>query len=67
MAQWRAALHLDPDNLVIRKQVWAACSPEKFHPAIDWQWQKEQREQERGEEIAAGVCGPDGCPIPQKA
>ena len=67
VAQWRAALHLDPDNLVIRKQIWAACSPEKFHPTIDWQWQKEQREQERGEEIAAGVCGPDGCPVPQKA
>lgn len=61
---WRKALHLDPDNLVIRKQIWEAEYPEKFHPVIDFDWQKVQLQQERDEEMALGVCGPDGCPIP---
>jgi len=64
VAEWRAALRLDPENLVIRKQIWAALHPEKFHPTIDWAWQKEQLAREHAEEIAAGICGPDGCPIP---
>lgn len=62
--EWRGALHLDPANLVIRKQIWAARYPEKFHPTIDWAWQKEQLAREHAEEIASGVCGPDGCPLP---
>jgi hypothetical protein len=62
--EWQDALHLDPENLVIRKQIWVARHPEKFHPAIDWDWQREQLKREREEEIAAGICGPDGCPIP---
>lgn len=61
---WRQALHLDPDNLVIRKQIWEAEYPEKFHPVIDFDWQKGQLEQEREDEIAQGICGPDGCPVP---
>ena len=65
VTEWRAALHLDPQNFVIRKQIWAAQHPEKFHPAIDSQWQKEQLEQERRQEVAAGICGPDGCPLPR--
>lgn len=65
VAEWRAALHLDPANFVIRKQIWATQHPEKFHPSIDWTWQKEQLEQERRQEVAAGICGPDGCPLPQ--
>lgn len=63
VSEWRAALHLDPESLVIRKQIWAALHPEKFYPIIDWQWQREQLERERREEVAASVCGPDGCPI----
>lgn len=61
---WRLALRMDPENLVIRKQIWAAEFPEKFHPIIDWAWQKEQLQQERADEVAQGICGPDGCPIP---
>ncbi|MBA2759910.1 MAG: hypothetical protein H0U38_09505 [Chloroflexia bacterium] len=61
---WRRALDMDPENLVIRKQIWAARFPEKFHPVIDWDWQKTQLEQERAEEVARDVCGPDGCPLP---
>ena len=62
--EWTDALHRDPENLVIRKQIWMAKFPEKFHPTIDFDWQKEQLAREREEEIAAGVCGPDGCPLP---
>ncbi len=62
--EWRDALHRDPENLVIRKQIWAARYPEKFHPTIDWAWQRAQIARERAEELAAGICGPDGCPIP---
>lgn len=64
VAQWREALRHDPENLVIRKQTWSALHPEKFHPTIDWDWQREQLARERAEEIAAGVRGPDGCPLP---
>ena len=64
VAEWQGALRHDPENLVIRKQIWAALHPEKFHPTIDWDWQQERLARERAEEIAAGVCGPDGCPLP---
>lgn len=62
---WQRALAMDPENLIIRKQIWAAEHPERFHPTIDWEWQKAQLEQEREREIAEGICGPDGCPLPQ--
>jgi tetratricopeptide (TPR) repeat protein len=65
LAEWQAALRTDPGNLVIRKQIWAARYPERFHPAIDWAWQREQLARERAAEIAAGICGPDGCPLPR--
>ena len=67
LRRWRSggrALRYDPENLVIRKQIWAVLHPEKFHPAIDWDWQEEQFARERAEEIAVGICGPDGCPLP---
>jgi tetratricopeptide (TPR) repeat protein len=64
IAAWREALRLDPENLTIRKQIWSAEHPEKFHPVIDWDWQRRQLREEREREIAEGICGPDGCPIP---
>ena len=63
--EWRGALRVDPENLVIRKQIWSTLYPEKFHPVIDWDWQRVQLAQERESEIAAGICGPDGCPLPR--
>lgn len=63
---WRQALHMDPENLVIRKQIWEAEFPEKFHPVIDMEWQKGQLQRERAEEVAQGICGPDGCPLPSR-
>ena len=65
VAEWKAALRRDPENLTIRKQMWMAEHPERFHPTIDVAWQKQQLERERAEEIAEGICGPDGCPLPR--
>jgi hypothetical protein len=39
---WRAALELDPDNFVIRSQIWAVEHPEHFWPAVDREWQELQ-------------------------
>ncbi len=64
VAAWRDALRLDPANFTIRKQIWAAAHPEKFFPTIDVAWQQEQLAAEREREIAEGICGPDGCPLP---
>ncbi len=67
VAAWRDALRLDPENLTIRKQIWAAEHPEKFHPTIDFDWQKGRLQEERAAEVAQGICGPDGCPVPRPA
>jgi len=67
IAEWQQALRLDPENLTIRKQIWMATYPEKFHPTIDFDWQRGQLALEREAEIAQGICGPDGCPIPRRA
>jgi hypothetical protein len=55
VTEWRSALQRDPENFLIRKQIWAMEHPEKFHPNIDFDWQKERLRQEREEEIAAGM------------
>jgi hypothetical protein len=39
---WREALALDPDNFVIRSQIWAVEHPERFYPAVDREWQELQ-------------------------
>jgi hypothetical protein len=39
---WREALTLDPDNFVIRSQIWAVEHPERFYPAVDREWQAYQ-------------------------
>jgi len=67
-AEWRWALYYDPENFTIRKQIWVLEHPEKFAPAIDFDWQKETLAREREEEArqrAAG-CGPDGCELPER-
>ena len=41
---WRRGLKLDPDNYVIRKQIWAVENPDRFYAGdIDTVWQREQR------------------------
>jgi hypothetical protein len=39
---WRRALEIDPDNFVIRSQIWAVEHPEHFYPAVDREWQRLQ-------------------------
>ncbi len=40
---WRRVVPLEPDNYVVRKQIWAIEHPERFYDgAIDAAWQKEQ-------------------------
>lgn len=62
------ALLMDPDNFVLRKQVWRLRYPERFDPEIDFAWQKERLALDRAEEaeMAAAGCGPEGCVIPQR-
>ena len=52
--QWREALVKDPDNYVIRKQIWAVENPERFYPKIDWDWQKRVLDRERESDEAIG-------------
>jgi len=44
---WRRALRVDPNNLVIRKQIWALEHPEQFYPKINPDWQRQQLAEER--------------------
>lgn len=47
---FKQALAMDRGNFLIRKQIWLIEHPEKFHPTIDWAWQREQLKKERAEE-----------------
>ena len=38
--RWREALALDPDNFVIRSQIWVAEHPKRFYPVVDRNWQE---------------------------
>lgn len=49
-ADLKRALALDTANYVVRKQIWMLEHPDKFHPEIDWTWQREQLAKERKEE-----------------
>jgi len=42
LSLWREALALDPDNFVIRSQIWVAEHPERFYPVVDREWQELQ-------------------------
>lgn len=42
LALWREALALDPDNFLIRSQIWVLEHPERFYPAVDREWQELQ-------------------------
>ncbi len=42
VATWRRALDIDPDNFVIRSQIWAVEHPEHFYPVVDRAWQERQ-------------------------
>ena len=42
LALWRTALRSDPDNFLIRSQIWAVEHPERFYPVVDRDWQERQ-------------------------
>ncbi len=43
---WREGIAVEPDNWLLRKQLWALENPERFYgdDGIDFAWQKEQIE-----------------------
>ena len=46
LALWRESVRVDPDNYVIRKQIWAVEHPERFYAgSVDFDWQREQLQQ----------------------
>ena len=48
LAVWRKGMDLEPDNWIIRKQIWAVENPDKFYEGrVDFDWQKEQIAQGR--------------------
>lgn len=43
MTAWREAVVLEPENWIIRKQIWAIENPDRFYAGdVDFAWQKEQ-------------------------
>ena len=43
LTRWRQGLELNPDNYLIRKQIWAVENPERFYEGdVDYAWQREQ-------------------------
>ena len=43
LERWREGVALEPDNWIIRKQIWAVENPGRFYDgAVDFDWQKEQ-------------------------
>ena len=46
LVEWKKGRDLEPDNWVIRKQIWAVENPDKFYDGdVDFAWQKEQIQQ----------------------
>lgn len=49
-AELKRAFRLDPQNWIIRKQLWAIEHPEAFYEGdVDYNWQKEQQAREDAE------------------
>ncbi|MEZ4865174.1 MAG: hypothetical protein R3C14_27910 [Caldilineaceae bacterium] len=43
LAEWRKGLAYEPENWIIRKQIWAIEHPDKFYNGdVDFDWQREQ-------------------------
>jgi hypothetical protein len=47
LEHWRAALAIDPDNFLIRSQIWVVEHPEHFYPTVDRDWQARRLIEER--------------------
>ena len=45
---WRKAIEIDPNNYIIRKQIWAIENPDRFYKdKVDYTWQDVQLEKGR--------------------
>ena len=45
VVEWRKGVNLEPDNYIIRKQIWAVQNPERFYSGdVDYDWQDAQME-----------------------
>ncbi|MQG15759.1 MAG: thioredoxin family protein [SAR202 cluster bacterium] len=45
---WRKAIEIDPNNYIIRKQIWAIENPDRFYKdKVDYTWQNTQLEKGR--------------------
>ncbi len=45
---WKKSVEIDPDNYIIRKQIWAIENPEKFYSGkIDYDWQNNNIKQNK--------------------
>jgi len=43
MDAWREAVAIEPENWIIRKQIWAIEHPERFYAGeVDFDWQAAQ-------------------------
>jgi len=43
LTEWREGLAYEPENWIIRKQIWAIEHPERFYSGdVDFDWQREQ-------------------------
>ena len=48
VAQWREALKLAPDSIIIHRHIWAVENPERFYDGdIDQEWKRRQTAQGR--------------------
>lgn len=43
---WFRAAEVDPENLLVRKQIWHVLYPTRFEPEVDFVWQRAQLERE---------------------
>lgn len=40
---WKQGVQLDPDNYIVRKQIWAVENPDRFYDGdVDYDWQRQQ-------------------------
>ena len=48
VAQWREALEIEPDSIIIHRHIWAVENPERFYDGeIDQEWKRQQIAQGR--------------------
>ena len=47
ITEWQKLIAVDPNNYIVRKQVWAIMYPDKFYDGeVDFEWQRRQMKYE---------------------